>query len=211
MPTDADTPTYTLADLSRLADVTPRTVRYYVAQGLLPSPATLGPGSGPGSRYGEAHLDRLRLIRRLQRRHLPLAEIRTRLAGLSHSEVTAALGEPDGGAVAATETASALDYIRRVLAPKDGMQPHPSYRVHQVRAINAMAAPQAAPGQEPTRPRTPMAPGPTATPPDRSQWERIGLTPDVELHVRRPLGRLLTKRVDRLVTIARELLEEEQP
>ena len=29
---------YSLSDLARLADVTPRTVRYYVALGLLPSP-----------------------------------------------------------------------------------------------------------------------------------------------------------------------------
>ena len=65
---------YSLADLARLADVTPRTVRYYVAQGLLPSPDA----AGPATRYGEGHLLRLRLIRHLQREHLPLAEIRTR-------------------------------------------------------------------------------------------------------------------------------------
>jgi hypothetical protein len=35
------------------------------------------------------------------------------------------------------------------------------------------------------------------------------LAPDVELHVRRPLTRPLNKQVDRLVTIARELLEED--
>ena len=50
---------------------------------------------------------------------------------------------------------------------------------------------------------------PTAAPVERSQWERIVLAPDVELHVRRPLSRTQNKQVDRLVTIARELLEED--
>ena len=50
---------------------------------------------------------------------------------------------------------------------------------------------------------------PTTNPVERSQWERVVLAPDVELHVRRPLSRTQNKRVDRLVTIARELLEED--
>ena len=58
------------------------------------------------------------------------------------------------------------------------------------------------------------APAPAETtvrPGDRSQWERIVLAPDVELHIRRPLPRAQNKQVDRLVTIARELLEEDRP
>ena len=58
------------------------------------------------------------------------------------------------------------------------------------------------------------APGPpeaTVRPGDRSQWERIVLAPDIELHIRRPLPRAQNKQVDRLVTIARELLEEDRP
>src|ERR671913_1542688 len=81
---------YTLIDLARLADVTPRTVRYYVAQGLLPSPEA----AGPATRYGEAHLARLRLIKRLQRDHLPLAEIRLRLERLCGDEGVAAPRPP---------------------------------------------------------------------------------------------------------------------
>ena len=72
---------YSLTDLVRLAGVTPRTVRYYVAQGLLPSPEQ----AGPSTRYGEGHLARLRLIRRLQRDHLPLAEIRAGSTGWTSS------------------------------------------------------------------------------------------------------------------------------
>ena len=46
---------------------------------------------------------------------------------------------------------------------------------------------------------------------ERSQWDRLALSPDIELHIRRPLGRAQQKGVDRLVAIARELLEEERP
>jgi hypothetical protein len=61
------------------------------------------------------------------------------------------------------------------------------------------------------------SPAPAGGPPpaaaqtvERSQWERIALAPDVELHIRRPLTRAQQKGIDRLVTIARELLEEDR-
>ena len=66
---------FRLQDLADAAGVTPRTVRYYIAQGLLPSPGRLG----ANTRYGREHLERLRLIRRLQDQGLPLAEIRDRV------------------------------------------------------------------------------------------------------------------------------------
>ena len=96
---------YTLSELCDLADVTPRTVRYYIAQGLLRSPGA----SGPGARYDDGHLARLRLIRRLQREHLPLADIRARLAALTDDEVIAE-------AEVSAPADSALDYVRSVLA-----------------------------------------------------------------------------------------------
>ena len=63
---------YSLTELADLAGVTPRTVRYYLASGLLPAVGQ----TGPGSKYTPDHLARLQLIRRLQAEHLPLAEIR---------------------------------------------------------------------------------------------------------------------------------------
>ena len=44
--------------------------------------------------------------------------------------------------------------------------------------------------------------------PDRTTWERVVISPDVELHVRRPLDRTTNKRVDQLERIARELFED---
>jgi hypothetical protein len=56
---------------------------------------------------------------------------------------------------------------------------------------------------------SPLAEPPTNTPMERSQWERVSLAPDIELHIRRPLARQTAKRVDRLIEIARDLFREE--
>jgi DNA-binding transcriptional MerR regulator len=200
----AQTPRYSLTELAGLAGVTPRTVRYYVSQGLLPSPGAVG----PGAKYDDGHLDRLRLIRRLQREHLPLAEIRGRLANLDDATIASLAEAPP-----ALAEDSALDYIRRVLAPKQALAaaPQPA-AAPPARAMLAREFAGAPPAFAPPRHllRSMPAPEPATPPPlERAQWERITLAPDIELHVRRPLQRPLSKKVDRLVSVARELLEED--
>ena len=211
----SDEPRYSLTELADLGGVTPRTVRYYLGQGLLPA---VGP-SGPGSKYGATHLARLRLIRRLQAEHLPLAEIRRRLDDLDEVEIRDLAGQERP----APPQDSALDYLRSVLggpeAPRPPRRAGPRIRRGLTRAgLRSLdGAPMAAadpshavgeaavPAADPDRR--------TASHPviERSQWERIALAPDVELHIRRPLARAQQKGVDRLVAIARELLEEERP
>lgn len=204
-------PRYSLTELADLAGVTPRTVRYYLSQGLLTSPGT----SGPGAKYDDTHLGRLRLIRKLQREHLPLAEIRQRLAGLDDATI-ASLAE--GPTSDPDPQDSALDYIRRVLgssaaAPRRLAAPPPLAQTNLTppMRIRALAAEPIARIPAPGAPHPPM-PAPVASPSastERSQWERIALAPNIELHVRRPLPRPLSKQVDRLVSIARDLLEED--
>jgi DNA-binding transcriptional MerR regulator len=205
---------YSITELADLAGVTPRTVRYYLAQGLIPSPGA----TGPGVKYGDDVLDRLRLIRRLQREHLPLAEIRTRLAGLDGDSIAELAAEaPVAGFARATPVEpadSALDYVRRLLAPVRMPTPTPSHSLlKRVEASERPApnlplpAPLAA--SMPPPPHQPAPVDATAPPLERSQWDRIYLAPDIELHVRRPLARSQSRKVDRLVTIARELLEED--
>jgi len=174
-------PEYTLADLAKLADVTPRTIRFYIAQGLLPSPEQ----QGPRTTYTDEHLERLRTIKALQVAHLPLAEIRARLRGESIQDVASVIlpSEP------AQASESAVDYIRGVLG-----------------------APPA-----PVTPARPVAPAPAVrsvspaaqSEPDRSQWDRVEITPDIEIHLRRPMTRTDNKRVLRLIEYARQLFREE--
>ena len=190
----SDDDRYSLTELADLAGVTPRTVRFYLAQGLLPAVGQ----SGPGSKYDPDHLARLRLIRRLQAEHLPLAEIRRRLDDLDPGEIRGLAGDPEP----APPPDSALDYLRTVLAT-----PAPARMRLTRRLVPAAAAERASATYGPPAAEAP----PTSVPIERSQWERIVLAPDVELHLRRPLSRAQNKQVDRLVTIARELLEEERP
>jgi DNA-binding transcriptional MerR regulator len=228
-----------LAELARLAGVTPRTVRYYIVQGLLPG----ANDAGPGAWYDERHLSRLRLIRELQKQHLPLAEIRARLAQLGNREVAQLLRER--AMQSSVSPSSALDYVRGLLgtphekspsllmrvsasapAPAAGLTAGPAQapappsaavptfraRFMRARAAKVEVASDTAPATTPGEAPPADEPAP-ATPPAtvRSQWDRIALTDDIELHVRRPLSRLDNKRVERLITIARQVLGENQP
>ena len=203
---------YSIADLARLSGVTPRTVRYYVAQGLLPSPEQ----AGPSTRYGEGHLARLRLIRRLQREHLPLAEIRARLALVGDDEVERLLVADVDRSLEPSQD-RALAFVQDLMA-QSGVQPRVggtrgvalARATYEPRIPDGYPQPTATPASAPA-PSFPAVPAPEPRNPlvDRSTWERHALTADVELHVRRPLDRRSNKRVEQLIRIARELFDDE--
>ena len=167
--------TYDLAELAQAAGVTPRTIRFYIQLGLLPAPDA----QGPSTRYTQGHLDRLRLIRELQKEHQPLAGIRARIEDLRDEEVARLLtvSRPS------KQPESAVDYVRSVLGG-------PAKRVTVAAELkhSLMSLP------------TPV----------KSQWERIVLAPDVELHLRRPLTRETNRRVEKLLDLARQILQEEE-
>jgi DNA-binding transcriptional MerR regulator len=139
---DPDTP-LDLTELARLAEVSPRTVRYYLQQGLLPAPV----GRGPGAHYTGAHLARLRLIRAWQERHQPLATIRAALERLDDAGVRAALAQI--GPRASRPTTTALEYVRALLG-----EPMPSSVAKSVPPAPA-PAPMATPA--PTSPDAAVA------------------------------------------------------
>jgi DNA-binding transcriptional MerR regulator len=176
---------YDLKTLCLEAEVTPRTVHFYIQAGLLRPAGT----PGPGSHYNKGHLKRLQLIKLLQKEHLPLAEIRKRIDSLDDAEVERVLGEYQSRRASAQTTA--VDYIRSVLSG----QPRQYF--------SAAMEPSAT-----TRPSIPQNVRPA---PERSQWERILLATDIELHLRRPLSREQNRQVERLIAFARELFKEEMP
>jgi DNA-binding transcriptional MerR regulator len=61
----------TLADLAVRSGIAARTIRYYIARGILDGPIK----GGRGACYGAAHLARLDEIQKLQKKGLTLAEI----------------------------------------------------------------------------------------------------------------------------------------
>lgn len=165
MPTIAEQ--FDLQELSRRTGVTARTVRYYIQQGLLRSP-----GFGPSATYDRGHLLRLELIRRLQRQHLPLAEIKVRLDALSDESVERLLEAPSEPQAAA---GSAADYVRAVLAEK---RPTPAAALPVKRAAAGLP---------------------------RTQWERVAIGANLELHVRHPLTADEQRRLEQLLAEALRL------
>ena len=68
---------YSISELAQLADVTPRTIRFYVQQDLIPKPA----GIGRGSHYTPEHLARLQEVKMRQRAGASLDSIRKKIVG----------------------------------------------------------------------------------------------------------------------------------
>ncbi len=97
-----------IGELAMRVGVTPRTVRYYVAEGLLPPPG----GGGQNRTYTEEHLLRLQAIKRLKEAYLPLGEIRRQMEGLSRDQLEELVETPSP-----PQPSSALDYIGSVLSP----------------------------------------------------------------------------------------------
>lgn len=207
-----DTATFDLPELIARAGVSARTVRYYIQQGLLPAPQS----RGPGAHYSHEHLHRLYLIRRLQREHLPLAEIRRRLDELTPDDIRRLATEP---AEHVGERSDARDYIRGLLSEDLAtislreQVPLP-LQTHTDRA--ARGAPPLASSVSPIEPshaglsKKHRHPKGADTPGQRrSRWDRIELAPDVELHVRRPLTREQNRQLEELLDAARTILTED--
>lgn len=154
--------------IERLKDesgVSIRTIRFYQQEGLLE------PAGKQGVRvfYGPSDVTRIRLIKALQERRLRLGEIRRLLAGLDEEGVARELRrlEAEAPSVAARHS-SAADYARSV---REGTRE------------DLLASTQAVYG---TPVPVPLhSPGSTTR---RATYDRITITPDIELHVRGPLS-----------------------
>lgn len=75
---------YRLDELARASGTPPRTIRFYIARGILAGP----PQAGRNAVYGRAHLERLKEIARLKQKGLTLAEIARALSpGVGHRDI----------------------------------------------------------------------------------------------------------------------------
>jgi DNA-binding transcriptional MerR regulator len=196
-----DTKEYSIGELAKAADVTPRTIRYYTLEGLLPPPQIVGRTAV----YSEAHRLRLRLIARLKALFLPLHEIRARLAPLTDAELLAesaaeeteenllGLREPEIlerdepvsflRAVPPTPPAeSAAEYVQRLLRQREAATPPPK---------PASSAPPV-----PMQRVIPPVPRPE---PEGETWERYVVAEGLEVHLRQPATLEARALLDRLL------------
>ncbi len=201
----APSPTMTLADLTEAADVSTRTVRYYIAEGLLPPPE----GAGPSSVYTAGHLARLRLIQRLKAAYWPLKEIRRRLAGLSDAEVERALLEMDFAPEEAPAHAdAAMAPARDYLAVLEQRAVYRAERLplHELPATAPAASFPAAP--HPAAPRHDEVLSKVNPLPDvdeGSLWRRVPLGEDAELVISERAYTRHRERIEWLIRWARKV------
>lgn len=202
-------PRLTIEELAAHADVPVRTVRYYIAEGLLP-----GPGSrGKGAAYSVEHLVRLQLIRRLVARRVPLGEIRDLLARLPADEARAVLREEARRAEELESSAAApspKEYISALLTQAGSAQHSPASTApaapmrrprHPVlSAPPPRAARMVLPGIGQARPNAPAAAG------TDEAWRRWSLAPGIELHVRGDIATAQSEVIERLLEAARDAL-----
>ncbi|WP_299026980.1 MerR family transcriptional regulator [uncultured Thermanaerothrix sp.] len=193
--------TYTLQELAERCGVTPRTIRFYTEEGLLPPPLQ----EGRLGLYTDEHVERLELIRQLKAAFLPLREIHRLVNSLSSVEIRTLLEslprasrETASPAEAGDQTAgqSALDYIRslqrgvnREEKPLDS--PPPYDEAHTVLLRKARQE-QLAPDDE-----------------EFARWQRITIVPGLEIHIRESNDYHFVSRVRQILEFARRLFRSE--
>lgn len=218
---------YTISELAEAADVTIRTIRYYVGEGLLPAPES----GGRAATYHQGHVARLNLIKLLKDEFLPLHEIRALLSGLDDQAVAELLADKQTQPVPPPAPDSAKAYLQTLLQPPDSPEQGYSLLRHKLKAqqiredVPPMTgeAPLPAPGplrdtadmpenqpaagtrglaqSRPLMPTWPVETGPV------ENWRRYELTPGVELHVKEGMeNSSLGQKVEQLIKIARQIL-----
>ena len=186
----------TIEELAESVDVSVRTVRFYITEGLIP-----GPGSrGKGASYGEEHLAKLALVRRLAERRVPLSDIREQVSRLSLAEVRDLLDEEDHREAQlnrAEQSSSPKEYVSELMRPDPtGPRPMPTeaplFRPMSERGQVSFLMREASPRED-------SPPGPR-----RERWYRWELVPGVELHVSQDASRRFRELIRRLRRVANE-------
>lgn len=185
---------YLIHELAEISGVTPRTIRYYTDVGLLPPPYTT---EGRYALYGEEHLERLEVIRRLKEAFLPLREIHVLLNTLNAEQLREFLDQ--------------IEHTRQETPSKPGES-----ALRYIDAIRKGEVPIEEPAEEPFydprdkirvqrllyRLREETSDPDTASP---NCWERIVVTPDVEVHIRVGSDPLVRSKVNRLIEFIHRL------
>ena len=176
-----------IGELARKANVSVRTIRFYISEGLLPAPQA----KGRFTSYDEDALLRLQVIRYLKDAFLPLREIRERLTGLSTLEVRELLADLEMKSNAPQPSRStAVDYIDQLTHSKA-----PSRRVAEPESLNKFALPgiEPPPGKQPRR-------GPQA-----ERWRHFRIAPGVVIEASDGLDLANEKRLEELLQFANRL------
>jgi len=199
----------TLEDLAKLSKMSIRTLRYYIQEGLLPGPDTRGKFAS----YSREHLARIKMIKRLKDKYLPLQQIKQLLDNMSEDDIHQMMQYQDdlypgmnqarfeiSQEVSLPETGSnALDYIR-TLEQEHGL-------------IQSVNEPKPMVIKSPSRNHF-LKEGPKhyQSPPSsrvkRESWRKIIFLDGLELHVSSAREKEFKAEIQQLIEFTRNLLEK---
>jgi DNA-binding transcriptional MerR regulator len=143
-----------------------RTLRYYLAEGLL-SPAA--EKQGTASVFGYLHLLQLLVVKKLQSEHLPIRKIKELVDGRTERELERLLGL-DAKAGAKNEAHS---YLEKLLTRSSSPSAPAPRRQNS-----------ASPTTDTARPAPNLSAAKHAAPTGQATWARVEIEPGLELHVR---------------------------
>jgi DNA-binding transcriptional MerR regulator len=184
----------TIDELAERFELRPRTIHFYITQGLLPSPST----RGYRARYGEEHQLRLEVIAQLRSRHVPLAEIKERLP--LHR-------------LPMEELRRLVEEVRRQAEDLERARNEPSPRSYIAALLEQARSAPAAPRVAFDTPEDSgqgaahfwrMGSGPDASRRRGQAWRRWELAPGVELHASDEGERRYGRLIKRLLQVAEE-------
>jgi len=198
----------TLEDLATRSNLTLRTLRFYIQEGILPGPDT----RGKNARYSREHLDRLELIQRLKDLRLPLQEIKQILDNMTPEEISKVRQYQDllqltarrpksikiNNIPSASKRSDALDYIHSL---ELGRQNVKEMMESKVEFSNSMPQPMQLPDQK-SMPDERIRPG-------EETWTRITLADGIELNIRTPRGKEERQKITRLIAMAKSMFRNQ--
>ena len=207
---------FSIGELATAAATTPRTIRFYTTEGLLPPPLT----EGRNAIYTDVHRRRLRLIQRLKAAYLPLSAIKEQMAGLTDEQVTDLLERSGPRRVENTSPPHAPRSSAHIEEPQSSNVAY----VAQILAVAEQAL-TASPGSEDgSNAKRVLIVSPALRSVDDSetvntasasdgfaygeQWARIVLRPGIEIHIRQPVPESFRAGLEQWIALSQALFPE---
>ena len=168
---------YSLNDLAHAAGIEARTIRSYIERGLIPGATARGRAAS----YSREHLSRLQVIKSIRRARpdIGLSEIRIVLQGLNPDQIHALAGGSITAAIRAINTSMQPDDVDPLEIAADDDDEIPRTIDWEQSASKLTGAERLVSLLREVIGFLPSSPASKT-----EQWQRIAVTPDVELSVR---------------------------
>ena len=191
----------------KVTDVpTLRTLRFYVAQGLMDKPLAY---EGRTAQYGYRHLLQVVVIKCLQANHIPLRKIREVLQGRSNEELEQLLELPPGGGAAEESALPDSPSLPAHFPPEALDQKYYGSdkswsmlkAILQSKSFSHLVTPQERLAAMVAKPRF------VEPPAESNSWRRLEVEPGVEIHVREDYRLQSRSQLEVLLTRIKHLLK----